>query len=34
MDEHIYQIVNQGSGAALAAKRVLLIIVGKQARLT
>lgn len=28
-DEHIYQLANQGSGAALAGKRALLVVIGE-----
>jgi len=28
VDEHVYQLANQGSGAALAGRRALLVIVG------
>lgn len=28
-DAHIYQLANQGSGAALAGKRALLLMIGE-----
>jgi hypothetical protein len=28
-DAHIYQLANQGSGAALAGKRALLVMIGE-----
>ena len=33
VDEHVYQLANSGSGAALAGRRALLVIIGKTSNL-